>query len=322
VDITTYAILKKYINDSLIGIGALKGSPCEIDSITKEDGVTTITLKWTDTNGVDHFDSFDIMDGVSVIGATVDDTGNLKLLLSDGTEIDCGRVNSQFEELPVPSEANVGSILQYVGETTSQYVNGYFYECIKDGSVYKWVQKDVQPGTNGKAAMIIGTMLASNWNVSTKEQTVRVPGITSATDGVIGLLNSATDEEIEVAKRAEITVRRIGNETITFKCHKIPTDNISFGVWIDVGSTTSSTDLTATLLASEWDVNNQQTIVFDDFDTTKNGTFGIPVSATAEEKKVYAKAGINVVSQIGNQFVFEATYSVPTIDLPVVLIIY
>lgn len=142
-------MLKKYVNDSLIGVGALKGAPCEVDSITKTDGTTTITLKWTDTTGTDHFDSFDVEDGVGVSGALIDENGDLYIVLTDGTRINCGKVNSQFTTLPSPSSTNVGTILQYVGTTTPQYTKGYFYECVLDGSTYKWRQKDVQPNNGG-----------------------------------------------------------------------------------------------------------------------------------------------------------------------------
>ena len=236
MDIQTYAILKKYINNSLIGIGALKGAPCEVDSISKTDLTTTITLKWTDTTGTDHFDSFDIEDGVGVAGASIDDNGNLKILLTDGTEIDCGKVNSQFTTLPTPSGSNVGAILQYVGATTSQYTNGFFYECVFDSGVYKWIQKDVQPnsGGGGAAKMLVGTLLAANWD-SNNEQTVSVTGVTSATNGVIGLLHTATDTEIADARKALITVTNVGTNVISFKCEKIPAVDISFGVLIPGG---------------------------------------------------------------------------------------
>lgn len=157
IDAVTLALCRRYVNDSLIGIGALKGAPCEVDGISKTNGITTVTLKWTDTTGVDHFDSFDIEDGVGVAGASIDDNGNLKILLTDGTEINCGKVNSQFTTLPTPSASNVGAILQYVGSTTSQYTNGYFYECVLDGGVYKWVQKDVQRNSGGGGSIQVTT---------------------------------------------------------------------------------------------------------------------------------------------------------------------
>ena len=148
-----YALSLKAINDALAGIGVIKGAPCEVDSISKVGSTTTITLKWTDTAGTDHYTSFDVEDGVGVSGATIDEKGDLYLVLTDGTRVNCGKVNSQFTTLPTPSATNVGAILQYVGATTSQYTNGFFYECVLDGGVYKWKQKDVQPnsgsGTGG-----------------------------------------------------------------------------------------------------------------------------------------------------------------------------
>lgn len=231
-----YALSRKYIEDSLIGIGALKGAPCEVDSITKTDGTTTITLKWTDTTGTDHFDSFDVEDGVGIAGASIDDKGNLKILLTDGTEIDCGKVNSQFTTMPTPSASNLGSVLQYVGNTTLQYTKGYFYECVLDGSVYKWEQIDVQEGGGGPvqpAKMLVGTMLAANWVSGT--QTVTVNGVSASTNGVIGLLNSATDTEIADARKALITVTSVGTNTVTFKCEQVPAGDISFGILIPGG---------------------------------------------------------------------------------------
>ena len=151
---TAYALLKKYVNDVLVGMGAIQGAPCEVQSVVKVEDVTTITLKWTDTNGIDHTTSFNIQDGVSVVGAAINESGNLILQLSNGTSIDCGKVNSQFTTLPVPSVSNVGTILQYVGETTSEYTNGYFYECVLDGSTYKWIQKAVQPGGGGSSQVV------------------------------------------------------------------------------------------------------------------------------------------------------------------------
>jgi len=149
-----YVLSKKYTNDSLVGIGALKGAPCEVQSVNKVGSTTTVTLKWTDTNGIDHTTSFDIEDGNGIAGASIDEKGELIITLTDGTEIDCGKVNSQFTVMPTPSSSNVGAILQYVGATTSDFTNGYFYECILDGADYKWVPKAVQPGGGGSSQVV------------------------------------------------------------------------------------------------------------------------------------------------------------------------
>lgn len=54
-------------------------------------------------------------------------------------------------EMPTPSETESGNIVQYIGETTEDYTQGYFYKCISDGAepaTYSWEQIDVQPATD------------------------------------------------------------------------------------------------------------------------------------------------------------------------------
>ena len=53
--------------------------------------------------------------------------------------------------MPTPSETELGNIVQYIGETTQDYTQGYFYKCISDGAepaTYSWEQIDVQPATD------------------------------------------------------------------------------------------------------------------------------------------------------------------------------
>lgn len=145
--IIAYILSKKYTNDTVIGMGAIKGAACQVQSINKVGKTTTVTLKWEDNTGGIHTQSFEIedgADGVSVSNATINTSGNLILTLSDGSTIDCGKVLPQYDTMPTPSSSNEGQILQYIGTTTSDYTNGYFYECINDSGVYKWVEKLVQ----------------------------------------------------------------------------------------------------------------------------------------------------------------------------------
>ena len=145
--IIAYILSKKYTNNTVIGMGAIKGAACQVQSINKVNKTTTITLEWEDNLGTSHTQSFDIedgLDGVSVTGAIIKPDGHLELTLSNGTTIDCGKVLPQYDTMPTPSSSNEGQILQYIGTTTSSYTNGYFYECINDGGTYKWVEKLVQ----------------------------------------------------------------------------------------------------------------------------------------------------------------------------------
>ena len=44
----------------------------------------------------------------------------------------------QYLVLPTPNASIEGKILQYTGNTTGEYVNGYWYKCINDGGTYRW----------------------------------------------------------------------------------------------------------------------------------------------------------------------------------------
>ena len=146
--VVAYILGKSYVKKSLIGIGALAGAPCQVQSINKVGKTTTVTLKWEDNVGGVHTQAFDIedgADGVSVVGATINANGHLILTLSNTNTIDCGQVLPQYDTMPVPSASNEGQILQYIGTTTSSFTNGYFYICESDGlGGYHWVQKLVQ----------------------------------------------------------------------------------------------------------------------------------------------------------------------------------
>ena len=55
---------------------------------------------------------------------------------------------TQKIEMPTPSSINVSEIVQYVGPTTLEYINGYYYKCIEDKTTtptsYKWELVEVQ----------------------------------------------------------------------------------------------------------------------------------------------------------------------------------
>ena len=68
------------------------------------------------------------------VNAVNKQTGNLLPL--------AGTQTYQFSTMPTASVDNLNKIIQYVGDTTSSYTNGYFYKCIYDETVtpavYRW----------------------------------------------------------------------------------------------------------------------------------------------------------------------------------------
>ena len=72
----TYAVSKHYTDESLIGVGALKGAPCKVKSVVKENGQNIITLEWKTDDG---------------------DTRETKVYINDGTPIYTWEPNYQYE---------------------------------------------------------------------------------------------------------------------------------------------------------------------------------------------------------------------------------
>lgn len=55
-----------------------------------------------------------------------------------------GDGDTQYAVMPMASSVNYGDVVQYIGLTNNVYTHGYFYECIKDNDVYKWIELAVQ----------------------------------------------------------------------------------------------------------------------------------------------------------------------------------
>lgn len=61
--LTSLAASKSYTNESLDGMGALKGAACQITSITDIEGGHRINFLWLDNSEVEHIDHMDVMNG-------------------------------------------------------------------------------------------------------------------------------------------------------------------------------------------------------------------------------------------------------------------
>lgn len=62
----TYALAKKYTDETAIEFGGLKGAPCQVKSVQKDNGRTTITLEWKNSEGETRESYIYIDDGVSI----------------------------------------------------------------------------------------------------------------------------------------------------------------------------------------------------------------------------------------------------------------
>lgn len=72
-DVEIIGMLKTYIAQTLVGMGALKGANCRIKDIAKSGNLNTVTFIWTDTDGTSKESTMLVYDGAK---GDKGDTGN------------------------------------------------------------------------------------------------------------------------------------------------------------------------------------------------------------------------------------------------------
>ena len=75
-DVVSYALSKKYTNETAIQFGGLKGAPCKVKSVEKRNGQNIITLEWKNDEG---------------------ETRETKVYVNDGTPIYTWEPNYSYE---------------------------------------------------------------------------------------------------------------------------------------------------------------------------------------------------------------------------------
>lgn len=63
MDITSYILSKRYVDDTVIGAGALKGASCQIESIKETEEGNIITFVWEYTDGTKGTASITVKNG-------------------------------------------------------------------------------------------------------------------------------------------------------------------------------------------------------------------------------------------------------------------
>ena len=72
----TYALCKKYTDETAIQFGGLKGAPCKIKSIVKKDGQNIITFEWKNDAGDTRESQLFVDDGTPIYNWTAGDSYN------------------------------------------------------------------------------------------------------------------------------------------------------------------------------------------------------------------------------------------------------
>lgn len=80
----------------------------------------------------------------------------------------------QVSTLPTASSDNVGVIYQYIGITTTDYTQGYFYQCVENSGTYSWENIQVQEGSSGgsQSSFVFRYGEASATSIATAQQVI------------------------------------------------------------------------------------------------------------------------------------------------------
>ena len=82
-DVEIIGMLKSYVSKSLVGMGALKGANCQIESIAEVTGGQKITFLWIDTNNVSHRSELTVPNGADGVGiASIEKTSTSGLVVT------------------------------------------------------------------------------------------------------------------------------------------------------------------------------------------------------------------------------------------------
>jgi len=142
----TYAVSKKYTDETAIQFGGLKGAPCKVKSVKKENGQNIVTLEWKNDDGDTRESKVYIDDGTPIYTWEPGHTykyGDLAIYQScfyrcivenSDNEFD----NTKWNEIGSP-DGNY-DIINTTADLPVRFTpaDRKMYWCIEDGVFYLW----------------------------------------------------------------------------------------------------------------------------------------------------------------------------------------
>lgn len=173
-DIEILSIAKTYTNQTVIGMGALKGAPCQIKSIVENPtGVWTITFQWEDTTGATHTDALVLHDGAAasnypslsnlptINGVTIlGDMSGSDLGLADLTALAAVATSGDYADLTNLPTLGTAAAKNFIATVTEDSAN-----LITSGGVFAAMvalQEAIQTALTNKVDKITGKGLSTN----------------------------------------------------------------------------------------------------------------------------------------------------------------
>lgn len=189
-DTEIIGLLKTYVKQTLVGMGALKGAPCTVQgTVDQGDGTQILTLKWTDDNGVAHTTDISLPSAIFKIVSPT----NGQTIRYNGTSGKWENSNVSFsadlgdlDDVVITSATN-GQVLTY-DAANNRWVNA-------DGSTVAAIGDltDVTITTVQNGQILVYNTTSQKW----ENKTINIDdlgnvSITSATDGQILIYNGTS----------------------------------------------------------------------------------------------------------------------------------
>ena len=160
MDIITYILSKKYTNDSLDGIGAVKGAPCRISKIEPIEGGKKITSAGTSNSGVESTSTLIVKDGEQGNGIakvekikTVDFVDTYRMTFDDGSTFEYEVANGSSSGSGKIDIIKVNGVeLPVIDKTVDIEIPEYIYignTEPTDENVVLWINPDETGGAGG-----------------------------------------------------------------------------------------------------------------------------------------------------------------------------
>ena len=182
-----YVLARKFVENTAIGLGAVRGKNCNISSIVEEDDKSILTFKWTGDDGTVQSSTMTVKNGVSITDVSIDETTNiLTCTFSDGTTQEAGKVNvtttANKIEYTTTKDSSVDNVKEALDKLFAKGLVDYEYTTASDASV-----------TNVKQALD----KAMDINVDTLEYENNVDATIDNVRGALDKLMTKTDSELE-----------------------------------------------------------------------------------------------------------------------------
>lgn len=66
MDVVSWLLSRKYCDNAIVGLGAIRGANCTIKNIVHQDGINTVTFEWTGTDGTTKTRDMVVYDGTPI----------------------------------------------------------------------------------------------------------------------------------------------------------------------------------------------------------------------------------------------------------------